>query len=103
MELAGLEAAPSTLVRPPRVALAPAALECKVTSILELQDRAGRKVGSFLVLGEVVGVHIVPAYLKDGIFDTAAARPIARCGYQGDYAEVDSLFEMIRPTTRPVT
>jgi flavin reductase (DIM6/NTAB) family NADH-FMN oxidoreductase RutF len=103
MDLAGLAAAPSTLVRPPRVALASAALECKVTRIVELQDHAGRKVGSFLVLGEVVGVHIDPAYLKDGIFDAAAARTIARCGYQGDYAEVSSLFEMIRPTMRPAT
>jgi flavin reductase (DIM6/NTAB) family NADH-FMN oxidoreductase RutF len=94
-------AAASTLVRAPRVASTPAALECKVTSILHLQDHAGRKVDSFLVLGELVGVHIDPAFLKDGLFDTAAARPIARCGYRGDYAEVRSLFEMIRPTMLP--
>ena len=49
------------------------------------------------MLGQVVGVHIDPAFLKDGIFDTAAARTIARCGYHGYYAEVDHLFEMIRP------
>lgn len=47
--------------------------------------------------GEFVGVHIDRAFLKDGIFDTAAARPIARCGYRGDYTEVNSVFEMIRP------
>ena len=101
MDLAGLDAAASTLVRALRVASTPAALECKVTSILHLQDHAGRKVDSFLVLGEVVGVHIDPAFLKDGLFDTAAARPIARCGYRGDYAEVRSLFEMIRPALLP--
>jgi hypothetical protein len=27
------------------------------------------------------------------------ARTIARCGYRGDYAEVTSLFEMLRPVT----
>jgi hypothetical protein len=42
-------------------------------------------------------VHINPAFLKNGIFDTAAARPLGRCGYQGDYVEVNTLFEMIRP------
>ena len=50
------------------------------------------------MIGQVVGVHIDPHYLKDGIFDTVAARTIARCGYRGDYAEVDAVFEMIRPT-----
>jgi flavin reductase (DIM6/NTAB) family NADH-FMN oxidoreductase RutF len=62
-----------------------------------LKDLDGVPTGAELVLGQVVGVHIDPAYLKDGIFDTAAARPIARCGYRGDYAEVTTLFEMIRP------
>lgn len=37
------------------------------------------------------------AYLKQGIFDTAGAQPIARCGYRGDYAQVNEIFEMIRP------
>jgi flavin reductase (DIM6/NTAB) family NADH-FMN oxidoreductase RutF len=50
-----------------------------------------------LTLGEVVGVHINNAFLKDGIFDTAAAKPLGRCGYQGDYVEVNTLFEMFRP------
>jgi hypothetical protein len=40
-----------------------------------------------MVIGEVVGVHVDRAFLKDGIFDKAAARPIARCGYRGDYVE----------------
>ena len=101
MELAGLEAAPSTLVRPPRVAATPAALECKVTKILQLEDRNGAVLDAFLVLGEVVGVHINPAFLKDGIFDTAAASPLARCGYRGDYAVVRSTIEMLRPTMLP--
>jgi flavin reductase (DIM6/NTAB) family NADH-FMN oxidoreductase RutF len=48
------------------------------------------------VLGEVVGVHIDDAYIKDGRFDTAAAHPLARCGYQ-DYAFVESLISLPRP------
>ena len=64
----------------------------------ELKDLEGRLTGSTLLLGQVVGVHIDPAYLKDGLFDVAAAGTIARCGYRGDYTEVTSVFEMLRPT-----
>ena len=32
-----------------------------------------------------------------GSTTTAAARPIARCGYLADYAEVAALFQMVRP------
>lgn len=98
MVLAGLDPAPSTLVKPPRVAQAPAAFECKLLQIVTLNTLDGTPAGGLLVLGQVIGVHINPAFLKDGMFDTAAARPIARCGYRGDYAEVEQLFEMIRPT-----
>jgi flavin reductase (DIM6/NTAB) family NADH-FMN oxidoreductase RutF len=97
-EPAGLTKSPCRNVRAPRVGETPAALECKVLQIIQLRDLAGTELSNHLVLGQVVGVHIDPAYLKDGQFDTAAARPIARCGYRGDYAEVTSLFEMIRPT-----
>jgi len=98
MTLAGLDAAPSRLVRPPRVARAIAALECRKTAVTRLADVNGKELDTWLVLGEVVGVHMNEAFLRDGRFDTAAARPVARCGYAGDYAEVTSLFEMIRPS-----
>jgi flavin reductase (DIM6/NTAB) family NADH-FMN oxidoreductase RutF len=98
-EAAGLAAAPSRLVRPPRVAGAPAALECKVVLVLPLKGLGGRPTPSTLVLGQVVGVHIAPAFLRGGLFDLVAAGTIARCGYRGDYAQVTSLFEMLRPAT----
>jgi flavin reductase (DIM6/NTAB) family NADH-FMN oxidoreductase RutF len=97
MALAGLAAAPSKNVCPPRVARSPAALECRVTQIMQLTDIDGRTLDNYLVLGQVIGVHIRRDYIKDGRFDTAAARPIARCGYRGDYTTVESLFEMLRP------
>src|SRR5262245_34338860 len=98
MERAGLAAAPSRLVRPPRVADAPAALECKLLLVLPLKDLEGRLTGNTLLLGQVVGVHIDRAFLKDGLFDLTAAQTIARCGYRGAYTEVTRLFEMLRPT-----
>jgi flavin reductase (DIM6/NTAB) family NADH-FMN oxidoreductase RutF len=99
MELADLEKAASVLVKPPRVAAAPAALECKCVSIQRLRGIGDVESSNYMVIGQIVGVHIDPAFLKDGIFDTAGAGPLGRCGYRGDYAEVTSLFEMVRPVT----
>jgi flavin reductase (DIM6/NTAB) family NADH-FMN oxidoreductase RutF len=95
--LAGLAQAPSVLVKPPRVAVAPAALECKCVSIQQLQGLGGVPSSNYMVIGQIVGVHIDPAFLKDGLFDTAGARPLGRCGYRGDYVSVSHLFEMVRP------
>jgi flavin reductase (DIM6/NTAB) family NADH-FMN oxidoreductase RutF len=93
---AGLEPAPSRLVRPPRVAAAPCALECKLLQILDLRDLDGRSSQRFVAFGQVVGVHIDDRFIKDGRLDTAAMQPIARCGYN-DYAVVNEVFPMARP------
>lgn len=45
----------------------------------------------------LVGVHINPAYRKDGRFDTAAAGATHQAGYRGNDVEVSTLFEMLRP------
>jgi len=95
--LAGLTPVASVKVKPPRVGGAIAAMECKLSRVIRLTNAAGIEIDGWMVIGEVVGVHIDRAFLKDGIFDTAAARPIARCGYRGDYVEVNTIFEMIRP------
>ncbi|MBO6726276.1 MAG: flavin reductase family protein [Rhizobiaceae bacterium] len=93
---AGLEAEPSTLVKPPRIAGAPAALECKVTEIASPRGLGGAQSDSIVVTGEVVGVYIDDAMLKDGLFDTVAAGNVGRLGYM-DYVSVDSIFAMRRP------
>jgi flavin reductase (DIM6/NTAB) family NADH-FMN oxidoreductase RutF len=99
MEHAGLTPAPCRIVRPPRVADAPAALECKLLLVISLKDLEGRPTASTLILGQVVGVHIDTGFLRDGLFDMTAAGTIARCGYRGDYAHVTQLFEMLRPAS----
>jgi flavin reductase (DIM6/NTAB) family NADH-FMN oxidoreductase RutF len=97
-EHAGLEMAPSRVVDVPRVAASPCALECRVVSDQQLVDIDGREIDQHLIVGQVVGVHLDEAYIRDdGRVDTAAIEPIARCGYLGDYAVVTSLFEMLRP------
>ena len=98
-KFAGLTAAPSRLVNVPRVAESPVSFECKLTQIIQLQDAGGNKVKGWLTLGEVVAVHIDKALIKDGVYQTALARPIVRAGRQGDYFEIrpDAMFEMMRP------
>jgi flavin reductase (DIM6/NTAB) family NADH-FMN oxidoreductase RutF len=93
---AGLDPAPSRLVRPPRVAASPCALECKLLQIVDLRDLEGRASQRYVVFGQVVGVHIDDRFIKDGRLDTAAMQPLARCGYN-DYAVVDKVFPMVRP------
>ena len=94
---AGLELEPSRLVAVPRVKGAAAALECRHISTQQLVDAEGSPVSCWLVLGEVVGVHIEDRFIVDGLVQTAAMQPIARCGYH-DYAVVESLFSMMRPS-----
>jgi flavin reductase (DIM6/NTAB) family NADH-FMN oxidoreductase RutF len=98
MERAGLKPAPSRLVKPPRVAGSPCALECKLLKIVNLDDIDGKKTERFVVFGQVVGVHIEDRFIKDGRLDTAAMKPIARCGYD-EYAVVTEVFSMERPTS----
>jgi flavin reductase (DIM6/NTAB) family NADH-FMN oxidoreductase RutF len=86
--LAGLTPAPSRLVDVPRVAETPVSFECKLTQVVRLQDADGQPAPSWLVLGEVVGVHIARALLKDGVYDTAHAGHILRGGGPADYFEV---------------
>lgn len=93
---AGLETAPSTLVKPPRVKASPAAFECVVIEVKRLHDRHGTPANNWLVLGEVVGVHLDEAFVRDGVVDMAAMQPIARCGY-ADYVVADRVFAMERP------
>jgi flavin reductase (DIM6/NTAB) family NADH-FMN oxidoreductase RutF len=98
-KIAGLTAAPSKLVNVPRVAESPVSFECKLTQIIQLQGADGTKAQAWLTLGEVVAVHIDKAMIKDGIYQTALARPIVRAGRKGDYFEIrpDAMFEMVRP------
>lgn len=97
MERAGLAPAPSRLVKPPRVAAAPCALECKLIKIVAMETFDGQPLDCHVVFGQVVGVHIDDRFIVDGRLDTAAMKPIARCGYD-QYAVVESLFSMTRPS-----
>jgi flavin reductase (DIM6/NTAB) family NADH-FMN oxidoreductase RutF len=96
-EMAGLEALACEVIAVPRVAASPAALECRLTQIHRLRDMHGAETDNYLVLGQVVRVHIDRRVLRDGLYDITATKPIARCGYRGDFAVVTETFEMLRP------
>lgn len=98
-EVAGLTPLPSVLVAAPRVAESPVTFECRVTQIVRLEDQRHSPVDGWMVFGEVVGAHIARHLLVDGVYDTAAARPILRAGGTDVYVEVtpESVFRMKRP------
>ena len=97
--ISGLTPLPALKVAPARVAESPVNFECKVTQIVQLKTAAGEDVPSWMVFGEVVAVHIDRTLLVDGVYDTAAARPILRGGGLADYFEIgpEALFKMMRP------
>lgn len=90
-KVAGLDFEECETINCARVAGAPAALECKLTRIIDLPGEANR-----LVLGEVTGVHIRDNCLVDGRFDVTTFHPLSRLGYR-DYTRVTELFELTRP------
>lgn len=95
-DLAGLTPVASEHVHAPRVGEALAALECITLQTLALQAPSAAEPNGFLVIGEVVGIHIDERILTDGFVDMAKLRPVARLGYK-DYAVVSDVFPMERP------
>lgn len=99
-ELAGLTPVASRLISVPRVRESPVSFECRCTQIVQLQGANGEKVATWLVLGEVVAVHVAESLIKDGVYDTAAAQPVVRGGGPADYFTIgpQQMFRMFRPT-----
>lgn len=88
---AGLEKAECETIACARVAVAPAALECRLTQIVTLEGEA-----NYMVLGEVTGVHMRDDCVTDGRFDVLSFKPLSRLGYR-DYSVVTDLFALKRP------
>ncbi|MDY8108012.1 flavin reductase family protein [Fulvimarina sp. 2208YS6-2-32] len=96
-EMTGLTKADCRIVKAPRVAESPAALECVVTQSFHPKTQAGHS-NNLVIIGEVVGIHLDEAILKDGRIDMALAAPLARLGYL-DYSVSDEVFAIPRPRT----
>lgn len=95
-ELAGLEKAPSKLVKAPRVAKSPVHFECRYHQTIRLPGND--PMGTVdIVIGEVIGIHIQDEFIQpDGKLNILKIRPLARLGYY-DYTSIESVFEMIIP------
>jgi flavin reductase (DIM6/NTAB) family NADH-FMN oxidoreductase RutF len=92
---AGVGLVPSRRVGPPRVAGAPAALECVVVDSRPVLHRGGQH-RFCMVFGEVVGIHIDDRFVHDGRVDTGAMQLVSRLGYD-DYSVLSRTFRMARP------
>lgn len=90
-EWAELDSMPSTVVAPPRVSRARAALECKVNRIVSLGN-------GNMVFGDVVRFHVDEAVMRDGRVAPDLLRPIARMGGSMYSDAAAGLFEIRRPT-----
>jgi flavin reductase (DIM6/NTAB) family NADH-FMN oxidoreductase RutF len=98
-QLAGLTPEPSRVIGVPRVKETPVSFECRLSQILRLTGADGTETDTWMVFGEVVGVHITRHLLKDGVYQTADAEPILRGGGPADYFGIspDKSFQMYRP------
>ncbi len=92
-EKAGLTAAPSAVVKPPRVAESPVALECELIQIVTLSDGP---LGGSLVIGKVVHAHVDDALWVGGKIAHQDLKAIGRLE-GGWYARATDAFEMPRP------
>lgn len=95
-ELAGLTPVRGELVAAPYVGEAFAALECRLTQFFQPDTSSGTQADNFVVIGEVVGIHIREEAVKNGRLDMATVRPLGRMGYM-DYCDAGDVFEMLRP------
>jgi flavin reductase (DIM6/NTAB) family NADH-FMN oxidoreductase RutF len=91
LEAVGLATHPAQVVKPPRLALSPVHLECKLATIVEV----GR---NRVTIGEIVHAHIADAYYDPvkGYVATDRLDLIARMHGRGWYARTTDLFELPR-------
>jgi len=94
--IAGLTPVQGRMVAAPFVEGAYAALECKVTQTLRPHGLDGADPDVLMVLGQVVGIHIDEAIIRNGRLDMSLARPVGRMGYMV-YGEASDVFELMRP------
>jgi flavin reductase (DIM6/NTAB) family NADH-FMN oxidoreductase RutF len=89
---AGLTPIPSDLVQAPRVKEAPVSFEAKLIEVMQVAD-----TNNFLVMGEVIQVHVADAIVTDGRIDPAKLRPLGRLS-GSNFSHLGEIFSMSRPS-----
>ena len=95
---AGLATAPSSRVKPPRIATAPVSFECVRREMLEIG------AGQVIAVGEILVVHVADAFVTDPDqprIDTAAMGLIARMHGADTYLRTTDTFALPRPPFDP--
>ena len=98
--LAGLTPVKSTLIAVDRVAESPVNFECRLTQLIQLRDSQDQPIDSWLVLGEVVMIHIDASLLdSQGVYQTVDAAPILRAGGPSAYYGIseEQRIDLVRP------
>jgi flavin reductase (DIM6/NTAB) family NADH-FMN oxidoreductase RutF len=88
-EWAQLEAAPSVCVRPPRLARAKVALECRLRKLLEMGEGT-------MAFGDVLHMHVDHSVWRDGRVDPRLLEPVGRLSGM-DYTTVTDVYRMEIP------
>lgn len=89
---AGLTPIASDLVKAPRVAEAPIAFEARLVEVKQIST-----TNNFLVMGEIVRLHLAEAIISNGRIDPALLRPLGRLAGSG-FSRLGELFSLERPT-----
>jgi flavin reductase (DIM6/NTAB) family NADH-FMN oxidoreductase RutF len=93
-EWAGLTSASSVAVKPPRVAEARAALECRLRQFVPIGEDT-------MVLGDIVHVHVSKAVIQGGRVDVDLLKPV--CRFSGNrYSEFTRMYKLPRPSWEEV-
>jgi flavin reductase (DIM6/NTAB) family NADH-FMN oxidoreductase RutF len=92
-EMSGLTAAPSDLVRAPRVKESRVNMECKLLQTIEVSNLP---MGGTLILGEVVRFHIDDAIVEDFRIDPDKLSAVGRMA-GNTYTRTGDRFDLIRP------
>ncbi len=101
LKFAGLTPIAGNIVKADLIAQSPVSFECKLSQCIQLTAANGDKIDSWLVLGEVVAVHIDKHLLSaEGIYQTALADPVFRAGGPSAYYGIaeELRFDLHRPT-----
>lgn len=89
-EFLGLETLPSTSIKTPRIALAPASMECKLVFTKSLGTQ-----NTTMIVGEVKRYHVRDDLIKDGKVNSKDLNPLARLGGP-NYTTLNEMITMPR-------
>lgn len=94
MDLTKLTLVPSTKVKVPGIKESKVRFEVELEDIFEIKD--GEKIVTDLVIGRIVGFHILEDILYDGKIDPLKLDPVARLA-GSNYSKLGEIFSLVRP------